>query len=228
LDPSGNEQWRWEYQKADHETPNGLLLLPSNKIAIVGNITQGGDQQGFILVTDSTGHLDYDYHYGTGSAYDIIDGIDGGIAIAGSSDQYTSSLDGHMLKTDVSGITGCNETAVNFTSGIPAVSHAATLEGHATPVFLNEDYLTFLTTTYANQFGQLCSFIGVNEQQFSASFSIFPNPGSESISINNPLPEKINGEILDANGRILELSAGMYTVRIFNDTFQQHLRWIKQ
>jgi PKD repeat protein len=157
LNSSGNVQWNKTYGGISNEESRGLYITHDDGYAIIAWTTSFGfgDQDEYLLKTDSNGSLQWSKTYG-GTAREkgesIMESpIDHGYYIDGYSMSFTPNpatdvFDAYAIKTDSLGVSGCNETSppTIVGTGAPVISAfpftLATLPTRPTPVFIQHAY----------------------------------------------------------------------------------------
>jgi len=109
LDPAGAPLWQYEYGGGSAEAAHSVTLTSDGGFAVAGwtNSSGAGSDDAWVMKIDSTGAIVWQRTYGgldADRAESIVELDDGGFAVAGSSDSFTSS--GHapwILRLDGEG-----------------------------------------------------------------------------------------------------------------------------
>ncbi len=157
LNAAGNVQWNKTYGGVLNEEARGLYITHDNGFAIIAWTTSFGfgEQDEYLLKTDSQGNLQWSKTYG-GTAREkgesIMESpIDHGYYIDGYSMSFTPNpatdvFDAYAIKTDSMGVSGCNETTppTIVGSGTPVKTPfpftLTTLPTRTPPVFIQHAY----------------------------------------------------------------------------------------
>jgi hypothetical protein len=202
VSSSGSAAWSHVYGNTGHHTDGTAVFDDSSgKIVLGGNCNQNGPYNSSLIITDSTGSLYHQWLYGTGSVRQIVDGFDGGYVLCGRYDGSPFQSDGYLIKTNDTGYTGCSEAAASFVSS-PA-NYQTTPAGLPLICQLDQGFATLLVDPYINQFGQLCSWIGIDEREERIGTTVYPNPSSGIVFFRNTLGNAGRGEIHDLQGRCI-------------------------
>lgn len=178
LNSGGSVQWNKTYGGTNNEEPRGMDVTQDGGFAIAGwTMSFGfGEQDVYLLKTDSLGNLNWSKTYGgtnreKGEAVRQSP-IDHGYYIDGNSASFNNNFnvdlfDAYAIKTDSLGITGCNETS------------PVTIVGSGTPVVTPFTYTitaypllpdpVFTQNSYTPGEYSLCQTIKPDVAQFSAT-----------------------------------------------------------
>jgi len=213
LDANGGIVWQFTYGSAEDDQANSVRQLSNGNILTGGTTNIGTSSlvinQASILMLDSTGTILWSNTYGDISVNSygtsVLDAQDG-FAIAGTSELFDPPGDFYLVKTDLSGESGCYNNPVVFqrNSGSLASSSSA----NDTLVIIDEFSTTLNPVTFTNQFSQSCFAVGMETLSDIERFNIFPNPASDYITLN--LAGFANsGEIIirDITGREIQSQA---------------------
>lgn len=175
--------------------------------AVTGQLTDTSvnDKNSFLLKTDSNGNLLWAKSYGiigtSGESVFVENTPDGGYILLG-----TENSNAHLIKTDASGNSGCNEQAfypvlssmsfVNSGGLTMPVIQIADTSGN---ISAGENSITVFDSTICS------SGIGIAEHGFILEAHVFPNPFSESATISVGRQEleagKLELKIFDVYGK---------------------------
>jgi hypothetical protein len=156
---------------------------------------------GFSLIkTDSLGNVQWNKQYGsaTNDACYAMEVANDGYVVAGRTNGYGSgSADAYLVKTDLNGVSGCNEwTYDTVATDAPFIEANVTLQTMAKHFTLSIATTLYNTWTITNA----CSASNVVDNYKDYSFQIYPNPAHNVLNIECKMP---NAElrILDVMGR---------------------------
>ena len=139
----------------------------------------------FIIKTDSSGTMEWNKYYGqttvNNSGFTATQTSDGGFVI-GMVGDYFGDEDFYLIKTDINGNSGCNDTIGGYVqSSVTILDSIITV----VPVSIGTQSSTAFTTISAPTLENiLCSSTGIIEGQEASSFTISPNPTSSTFTIN--------------------------------------------
>jgi hypothetical protein len=239
LDANGGIVWQFTYGSAEDDQANSVRQLSNGNILTGGTTNIGTSSQvinqASILMLDSTGTILWSNTYGDISVNSygtsVLDAQDG-FAIAGTSELFDPPGDFYLVKTDLSGESGCYNNPVVFqrNSGSLASSSGA----NDTLGIIDEFSTTLNPVTFTNQFSQSCFTVGMETLTDIERFNIFPNPAKDYITLKLAGISK-SGEIIirDITGREIQsqaisgsnqiripvhkLSSGMYFVNLISN-----------
>ncbi|MBK7966111.1 MAG: T9SS type A sorting domain-containing protein [Bacteroidetes bacterium] len=185
---------------------------------------------GVLIKTDSIGNQSWARIYGSGkeSLSQVRQTNDGGYISIGENSFGTQQA--YLIKTDITGNSGCYDSSFNFTeSAFPVqtanpstvVSSAGSISSQNT---ITENGGTVTT---------LCLALGINDIVSNSAFEIFPNPTSDvfNLSFNKSIIRGIltiynmigqifySEEIVMETSKAIELknvSSGVYLVKVFD------------
>ena len=119
IDEGKNQLWNRSYGESDDYEGWGVVELSEGGFALTGEVTPSGKiyTDAFIIKTNETGHVGWNYTYG-GSNYDdgqdIIQLFDGSLAVAGYTYSFSGgNQDGYFLRVDLDGDVIANESYGN-------------------------------------------------------------------------------------------------------------------
>jgi hypothetical protein len=116
TDGTGHMQWNWPYGGTSEDVAYSLVQTVDGGYAIAGRTKSfgAGDDDFWLVKTNSTGHMQWNRTYGgTGDehAYSVIQTLDGGYAMAGHTSSFgAGSTDLWLVKTDPAGNPQWNRT----------------------------------------------------------------------------------------------------------------------
>jgi hypothetical protein len=158
TDSGGNKQWSKTYGGMGSEAGNAIILTNDGGFAIAGytNSFGAGDFDMWLVKTDANGNLQWNKTYGGNAkeiAYSVIQTIDGGYAVVGSTESFEAgNLDVYLVKADSSGNMQWNKTyggPVNDTgySIIQTNEGGYAITGEMNPLGGNNDAFFYIVKT---------------------------------------------------------------------------------
>jgi len=247
IDGNGNLVWSQLIGSPQNDLGFSLIKAYNGNYIVAGQTNANLSELSCMFETDSTGFCQWAFEYGSpgniSRLKSIIYGSDGGYAACGRDESPGLFSEGYFLKTLDSGSTGCNETSLSLSATQPAFSALSTQQSGQT-VFLNEGFTAFTVTNYINQFGQYCSFIGIDEQQSAVTLFLYPNPATTSLQLTNKSYSSQYITVMDVLGNVVlyttitgntteslsvaTLAKGLYQLRFTDGNRQGAVRWIKE
>jgi len=150
TDNLGNIQWAKTYGGYSEEFIGNIITLDNGGYAICGSTTTfgNGPRDIFIINIDSFGELIGAITYGGNGSEEIPFGgdnalsqmSDGNFLLVGQSNSFTEQNSIYIVKSDASGISGCNET--NFT---PTISDVTPQSNNASTTFFTGNNSQFVS-----------------------------------------------------------------------------------
>ncbi len=187
-DANGNALWSKNYSTMDDDNGYSVQQSSDGGYIIAGKILSlsAPNSDAYLIKTNSTGDTLWTKTLG-GSGYDACNAVeqtnDGGYILVGSIGSFGSPYHVYLIKTDVNGNSGCNET-----NAITYVSVPATIV--TTPATLTASPNTVVTTPATNIVvggadSTLCTTVGINELSETNTFLVFPNPFSNELIVTS-------------------------------------------
>lgn len=227
LSVTGIPQWSMLYNNTYDLTD--LVQISDGEYLITGGGTS-------LLKTDSLGNSMWErkhkFNVWGSTGKQIYEMDDGGIAVLGNHDFGTyPGLMMFVLKTDPSGFVGCSDssaipsnTSFSFTVNSPVLSVSSG----------GFDVLTPTTTEFGHGVDTVLCFgtIGLSEKETKENFIVYPNPFSNSLTIEFRNSQKGSIRVLDILGKEYrsfsfsgqeaafekgELKAGIYFLQVLTD-----------
>ena len=243
TDTAGNLQWAKTYDGPDSEESVDFKATGAIGYIIIGH-TAGFESvqnsfRSFLMRTDGLGNPVWTKMYGDVinnpmNSYDIAADVyytnDGGFLMSGATQSFgVGAYDVWVVKTDASGVSGCNEINENPTIGIPTFTIGT--GGYDSAVFYTSSPYTISVGTWQPTKTILClngSLTGETENsEIGNDVLIYPNPFTDIVTITsqekgeveiyNVLGQEIFSKQLTTNNCQLNLSSqpsGIYFVRI--------------
>jgi hypothetical protein len=133
TDASGNMQWNKTYGGTDADFAYALVQTNDAGYALAGYTSSfgAGNEDFWLVKTDASGTEQWNKTYGGKSfdfAWDLVQTVDGGYALAGSANLFGVSSDAWLVKTDASGNMQWNKT-YGGTSADEAQALVQTVDG---------------------------------------------------------------------------------------------------
>lgn len=202
LNSNGNTDWSYAFNGPNgHSEGTAVFSASDDKILIGGSCNQNGPYAASLIMTDSTGVLHHQWLYGTGAACQIVDGLDGGFLVCGRYEGNPFNSDGYLIKSNDTGLTGCSEANASFSAS--SLNYQSAAAGQALACTLDQGFAVMQVDPYINQFGQLCSWIGIDESVAEEQPLLYPNPSDGTAFFNTPFDRTVSGEIIDLQGRVI-------------------------
>lgn len=203
LDATGTISWWRNFDNNDDSWGRTILYAGANRFVAGGECKTANSTHPapLLIASDSTGQIAWQWQYGDGIIGDLVWGIDGGYALAGMNFS-PGNTEAYFIKTNDTGYTGCSELPTTFVSS--ALQRTTVFSGAGQPVQLNEGFAAFLSDPYINQFGQICSWIGMDENRAVLQPMLFPNPANDRLSVINPLEHAVHIQLTDIAGKPIE------------------------
>ncbi len=249
LDNAGNFLWAKSYATVRDEQLYSVLENSQGNLVAAGN--SNTDTTGVtinhvaLLETDNTGSVIWSNVYGyileVCEGYQIISSIDEGYACVGTTYATGDPLgEAFLLKTDTSGVSGCDELPYSFTES--SLTMNIINAGFEDPVVL--DTITYFVNTnaFTDQYVQMCFWDNVNKIQDSENIILYPNPASESVTIEgefdggtlsvyNQFGQILMTAKISGNKSLIQTSdfpSGLYFIRISTAKSNSTLKFIRQ
>jgi hypothetical protein len=232
TDANGSIIWSKIYGSSSTENIYCVLQTSDSGYIFAGN---QGSYDLYLVKTNALGDTLWTKLYGGGNqeyGYSIQQTNDGGYIIGGVTNSTgAGSWDVYIIKTDINGNSGCNQTstvtstadaAMQVVDFAPTVSSGCTVASAVT-----------LTSIAATSTITLCTNVGIDEISFSNSLIVFPNPSTGNfiissssfikdgvVQIFNFLGEKVfESPLSPKGGTTMEVSldglgAGIYLVKV--------------
>ncbi|MFM2207256.1 MAG: hypothetical protein RL213_1231 [Bacteroidota bacterium] len=228
LSSGGSITWGRVISSNGHDiTGTAVFEAIDGTILAGGSSNINGPYEASLVRTDAAG-LPIDCRtYAMGSISHIVDAFDGGYVMCGQYSGNPFHSEGYLIKANDTGYTGCAENSVTIQS--VAANYQTTPAGQPVACQLDQGFAVLTGSPYINQFGQLCSWIGIDERAADQQPSLFPNPSSGRLVLKNPLLRPVAADIFTAQGRktatlrceaetqrvlrLPELCPGIYLVR---------------
>ena len=220
IDNLGDTLWTKTYGTSALDQLYSVAETQDNGFIITGasyNSTVGKTQL-VLIKADSIGNLIWSKHYGNNSynieGRDVAITTDGGFVVCGNLNGA-----GYIIKTDASGVSGCNEMIYLLNQNFAPLN--------ANPVTINVASGSILrkppsTIVRGGQITNFCFTTNVTENISNQEFNIFPNLVQDIITmnINSENPIDILIELFDSEGRkIRMLYEGSVNNKSFSTTF---------
>ncbi len=243
TDSSGNYQWSKTFGGTDYDMGNDVIQTTDGGYAIIGNTMSFGfgHTDAYVIKTDSTGNVQWSKAYG-GAWYDngnsMIQHTDGSFVITGYAQISPGGV--YIIKTDSQGNSGCNETIPMTVQNTIATSQLNFSPIALTPIIIPLVALT--TTTFPNSVDTtICFSVGVNEIIGTAPITLFPNPATFSLTIQNVcncesyLVSDLTGNLIQSGNiagenftiDVSSLSTGIYFLQLTSELANATTRFVK-
>jgi len=188
LDGSGNLLWSNAYGGAGDEYGNDVRQTSDGGFIIAGNSNSfgAGDDDVYVIKTDSAGNVTWSKVFGTTDneeGYSVQETSDGGFIVTGQSSN-TNLWNIFVVKTDINGFSGCNESSVS-TIVTPVVSTVS-----LPPVPAVSSYgigSTAPTSVSSGGTESIVCILTASDEKAPVEnlISFFPNPASTELKIKN-------------------------------------------
>ena len=182
LDSLANVDWAKTYGGSSTDAGYDVQQTADGGFAVSGITYSFGNSFGdaYVLKTDSIGTLLWSKTYGdTGkeSAYSIIENQDGSFMIAGGT---WISGGAYLIKTDSIGNSGCNESSPSTVTNTPSIQYPSSVfsPGVCDTIISPTNDVDSSNTSYT-----LCPLITHVMEKLGNDFKFYPNPTTESITI---------------------------------------------
>jgi TolB-like protein len=203
TDSSGNELWSKTYGGSHDDLARSIDQTQDGGYVIFGDsysFNPNGFSDVYLVRIDSNGNLLWSNTYGgasddygwsgceTNDGGYIIIGWTNGLGISGVSDAY-------IIKTDVNGNSGCNESICTTIQSTQAIQVSNPPTNTYTPVTLSNIPQTVISSCGVEL--SLCSYVGITESRKNNFVNFFPNPlhNSARLEINNSESKITNCEL---------------------------------
>ncbi len=130
TDASGNAQWAKTYGGTDFDRSLEVRQTLDGGYIITGSTVAAGNQDAVLIKTDCSGDTLWTRKYGgagNDAASSAQQAADGGYIVTGLEMSFgNTSVEGTLLiKTDINGFSGCNESTTSFTVSSPSLLSAS-------------------------------------------------------------------------------------------------------
>jgi hypothetical protein len=201
--------WSKKYNAANTQIyPRSIIPDANGNFFIAGGFYPVSGGNGFLSKIDQNGQLLWTSIYGV-SGYSFFNSVDftsdGGLVMGGEISNATTPTDSgslYMVRADVNGNSGCNQSTFSFTESTPVTVAA-------TPVVTVYTGVTTQSVVTIVKSGCMvidgCE-VGIGENTNDAEATVFPNPFSEKTTVEISglfSNEKSHFELFDVNGNIV-------------------------
>jgi hypothetical protein len=208
----------------------------------------------FLLKTDSSFNKEWCYYYGNfnapppinqGSGSSVIQCSDNGFALSGNRKIPPGQFYMNLIKTDASGISGCNQDQPSFQGN----SSQVTFTNINGTVFAT-NWISFMSVTSTESLNSLadstyCISTGIQENLPENKLLVYPNPSKNILNFRFAgNAQKMEILIIDLTGKVVtknkmatspfsydisELKSGMYILEIrIDDGSTWHEKFVKE
>jgi len=208
----------------------------------------------FLLKTNSSFNTQWCYFYGNftapapnsqGSGTSVIQCSDNGFALSGNRKIPPGQFYMNLIKTDTSGISGCNQDLPSFQGNSSQVSFTNT-----NGTVFSTNWISFLSVTSTeSQFpltdSTYCISTGIHDNITENKLRLYPNPSHDILNVRIAgNARKMELRIIDLSGKIVaktefktatfsydisELRNGMYILEmLFDDHSTLHEKFVKE
>jgi hypothetical protein len=201
TDSSGNVQWSKTFGGTADDIGYSVQLTTDGGYIVSGSTYSYGNNGAYLIKTDSQGILEWSKAIVGANALSVKQTMDNGY-IAGGMVYTGSGAYILFVKTDSLGNTECNEIDPVTITTTPATQQSHT----STNIFIpGINYFTGsqpITIGSGGSDTTLCTTVGINKTQARALFNIFPNPATNTLTIETPTKATI--EIINIQGQIIK------------------------
>jgi len=228
TDVNGNIIWGKNYSNGGIGngifTSYGRQTNNGNYVGLLINSFGGGVFYFNSIMIDSIGNFIWSKNYQDTYCYGfcIQQTIDEGFVFVGWKGNTSQLHDVYFVKTDINGISGCNET--------PYLLSVSNISGAATPLTLTTTSINIVNSipVYVNSLTltetTLCTTVGVDDNSIvSNNFLIYPNPIGDILNLEfqSNKTEKIKIEMINLLGQVVleenfdgENSKNLFTLEV--------------
>lgn len=214
TDLNGNLLWSYNYGTALYDRPSVIRTDASGNPVICGYSNTGSTaipvNQMTLLKMDPSGMMVFSKVYGDPTS--ASEGIfmttskDGGFALVGLALNISDPAgDLYFVKTDENGVSGCLEAPVSFSRNNTTFTDSTGT--NVSSVIMDEFPVNPVWNYYVNQYSRACFYNAIEQNNLSASVSIFPNPATDLITIELDHSNKTDIELCDLTGRVVKKAA---------------------
>jgi hypothetical protein len=243
TDNSGTIQWAKTYGGVNDDQVFSLDKTNDSGYVAAGITTGYGSyvRLGIGFKINTAGTVIWAHSYGkaqwvTTDFSSVKRTFDNGYIFAGQRDSSGSSLHtGYLVKTDQNGFLACLNSIIALSNNVFS-SSITTLDSSWSGILGTQPATVTFTPPYIYQ-TTFCVNVGIEENEKSNSFAIYPNPANSVIHFNLPSPElyfceifnvigeKLISKINERNIDISGLSEGIYFLKIKqgNESYVQKL-----
>lgn len=251
LNPNGTPVWSNSYAGPGAASDNCIWFTSTadGGYALCGRTNSFSvDYEAFLMKTDSTGGPEWSKRFGgTGNdrANMVVQSSNGGYAIAATSQSFSATEKVYLIKTDTTGVSGCNENIPSFLMSPMTTTSSAVTITDASLTNAAASSLTSSSPTITET--SLCFTVGENEVAVDENLiAVYPNPAREELKIKNAelkienvevyssVGEKLFSQKLKANSQqqqisinVSSLTSGVYFVRIKTEEGLTVKRFVK-
>lgn len=187
VNSTGNILWSKTFGGGGFDGVRSLKQATDNGFILSGEYNPNGTiyWDAYLIKTDSVGILQWAKTYGSANTdlgYDVLESMDGGFVITGSTKSFgAGGNDVYLIKTDSAGNSGCNQTNYITQTTSPFIPYSNWNCLVSSGANINNPLLNIGSGLNVST---LCSTVGVNEFVLQNSFQIYPNPSNGIFSIN--------------------------------------------
>ncbi|MBK5285220.1 MAG: T9SS type A sorting domain-containing protein [Bacteroidia bacterium] len=189
INAAGDTLWARTFGTAGNETGVEVRQINDGGFVICGHTAINSTWDALLIKTDSSGNILWSRNYGginDDIAVSLLQTADTGYAIAGYSNSFGAGMfDAWLIKTNSTGISGCNETSPSYVMSYPSIpifagGMIATNPGNAV------NSVAMPVSTPFTQQTTLCYINGIEQMNDGENrITIFPNPASSHFAISN-------------------------------------------
>jgi hypothetical protein len=213
FNSSGFNEWSKLLGHWSYDTPYRIIGTSDGGYLISGDfMSPTRSIQAGLLKLDSSCNLEWmrcgggtSYEYG----YGVIQTPDGGFAQIGMSWSYGSTNEIMLIKYDSEGYYCEPDSQSLYTSDHSIMFEPVMVDVNTSPLVL--ETFTPDIVTLSRRDSLLCAGMDVEEPALpmNSAISVHPNPFNASVAISAPRAERV--EIVDINGRIVEVIEGDFS-----------------
>ncbi|MBK7389201.1 MAG: T9SS type A sorting domain-containing protein [Bacteroidetes bacterium] len=226
TEANGNALWSKIYGTVDDDNGYSVQQTSDGGYIIGGTIISFGapHSEAYLIKTNNTGDTLWTKTFG-GTGYDVFSAVeettDGGFVLTGSMGSFGSSYNVYLVKTDVNGNSGCNESSTQTNVTIPGIIVTSPATATTSPSSVDTSPATVIISGGADS--TLCTTVGINEFTTTDTLVAFPNPFSTELHIKTG--NKTNSEIIfyDIGSRKLLQQKFIGEISIRTDQFARGL-----
>ncbi len=238
TDASGNMQWSKSYgDSLNDDVPNSIAITPDGGYFVCGWSLKNNIKDIYAIKTDAAGDLEWSMLYGGTGDEEALKGItttDGGYLIVGRSTSFNGGIqNGYAVKTESNGNSGCYQS-------VPAYGYRP-FPLQTSPWYGLDQLPVYIDTVPPLNLKRMvsrfrpCIGVDVNETYHDRQLSIYPNPLTDNLLIENTSRDA-QIQLMDITGKEIitlgcqsdrtsiylgNLNPGFYLIKYFyNQSYQ--------